>query len=161
HHPAAARRRLEDVPVPGGVRGGHAAVPAAAPVRAADADHDRGPGPGDARGRGTAAGAADPGDPRHQPVRRGVDDLFYTAAMRTVAVTAPDGTEWAVRVAWQPRWPLLVRRFGGWRAKRREKKKRGSGADVGDAANGLANIGFEMPDDIVAALLVIVGLLLF
>ena len=82
--------------------------------------------------------------------------------MRTVAVTAPDGTEWAVRVAWEPRWPLLVRRFGGWRDRRREKK-RGSGGDIdlGEAATGAANVGFEMPDDLVAALLVIVGLIVF
>src|SRR5690349_15369724 len=79
--------------------------------------------------------------------------------MRTVAVTAPDGTEWAVRVAWEPRWPLLVRRFGGWRDKRRAKK-RGSGVDVGDGVDAVG-AGLNLGDDLVTALLVIVGLILF
>jgi len=61
--------------------------------------------------------------------------------MRTVAVTAPDGTEWAVRVVWEPRWPLLVRRFGGWRDKRREKKRSGGDVDLGEAASGPSTSG--------------------
>src|SRR5262245_11876235 len=85
--------------------------------------------------------------------------------MRTVAVTAPDGTEWAVRVAWQPRWPLLVRRVGGWRAKRRTKKVGRSGEMVdvvdpvglwGDAVRVEGDLG-----DFFVAILVIIGMIVF
>ncbi|GIH16410.1 hypothetical protein [Rugosimonospora africana] len=42
--------------------------------------------------------------------------------MRTVTVSTPDATVWRVRVAWQPRWRPLARRFGGWRRKRRRDR---------------------------------------
>lgn len=38
-------------------------------------------------------------------------------------MTAPNGTDWTVRVVWEPRWRALARRFGGWRRKRREKRE--------------------------------------
>ncbi|HEX6685199.1 MAG TPA: hypothetical protein VF062_20580 [Candidatus Limnocylindrales bacterium] len=72
--------------------------------------------------------------------------------MRTVNVKDSGGADWAVRVVWQPRWRALARRFGGWRRKRREKKE-GGGFDLPD----VGGIG----DDIFAAILVIVGLILF
>jgi hypothetical protein len=87
--------------------------------------------------------------------------------MRTVAVTARDGTEWAVRVVWQPRWPLLVRRFGGWRARRRTKKRGHNGemVDVADPALSMwgdaVRIEGDLGDDIVVAILVIVGMIVF
>jgi hypothetical protein len=73
--------------------------------------------------------------------------------MRTVTATAPDGGTWDVRVVWQPRWRALARRFGGWRRKRRK----GDGPDVD---GGVLEI-FSVGDDIVAALIAIVGLIVF
>ncbi|MFF5082878.1 hypothetical protein ACFY36_38045 [Actinoplanes sp. NPDC000266] len=58
--------------------------------------------------------------------------------MRTVEVTAPDGTRWDVRVVWEPRWRVMARRFGGWRAKRRED------IGPGDALSGGAEVSSEV-----------------
>lgn len=56
----------------------------------------------------------------------------YLVAVRSVVVTAPDETRWSVRVAWQPRWRALARRFGGWRRKRKNRDV--DGVDVADGA---------------------------
>ena len=50
--------------------------------------------------------------------------------MRTVTVQSPDGTTWRVRVVWEPRWPALARRYGGWRRQKRDR-------DLPDPSNGL------------------------
>ncbi len=75
--------------------------------------------------------------------------------MRSVLVTDPDGTRWTVRVAWEPRWRALARRFGGWRRKR-SNRDGGSGdlvdraVQVGDAASsgsrGGGGGGFDLGD---------------
>jgi hypothetical protein len=56
--------------------------------------------------------------------------------VRSVLVTAPDGTRWSVRVAWEPRWRALARRVGGWRAKRSRR-----GVDAVDAVDGAMQVG--------------------
>ncbi|SNY23484.1 hypothetical protein [Paractinoplanes atraurantiacus] len=58
--------------------------------------------------------------------------------MRTVEVTAPGGTRWEVRVVWEPRWRVMARRFGGWRAKRRKD------IGPGDALSGGAEVSSEV-----------------
>lgn len=60
----------------------------------------------------------------------------YLVPVRPVLVTAPDDTRWTVRVAWEPRWRPLARRFGGWRRKRRARH-----ADSGDVVDGAVQIG--------------------
>ena len=57
--------------------------------------------------------------------------------MRTVSVTAPEGTPWNVRVVWAPRWRALARRFGGWRAKRTGRS--------GDVVDGALQVGGDIP----------------
>ena len=83
--------------------------------------------------------------------------------MRTVTVTDPAGTTWRVRVVWQPRWRALARRYGGWRRKRR-------GGDLGDLADmggggghsgGGGGWSFDLGDDLLIGLAVIVGLIVF
>ncbi len=56
--------------------------------------------------------------------------------MKSVVVAAPDEVRWTVRVAWEPRWRALARRFGGWR---RTRKDNGSGA--GDLVDGAIQVG--------------------
>ncbi|HEX5597250.1 MAG TPA: hypothetical protein VFX61_14725 [Micromonosporaceae bacterium] len=56
--------------------------------------------------------------------------------MKAVVVTAPDKTRWTVRVAWEPRWRSLARRFGGWRRKPKDRSN-----NVGDAVDGAAQVG--------------------
>jgi hypothetical protein len=53
--------------------------------------------------------------------------------MKTVKVQTPQGEVWQVRVVWQPRWSALVRRFGGWRRKRKGARE---GIDALDTASG-------------------------
>ncbi len=73
-------------------------------------------------------------------------------------ITAPDGTPWSVRVVWEPRWRALARRFGGWRAKRRNDVEPGevltTGADASIQVGGSG--GGSSGDE-----LVIVGIALF
>jgi hypothetical protein len=56
-------------------------------------------------------------------------------------VTAPDQTQWTVRVAWEPRWRALARRFGGWRRKKKDDGK----IDPGDIIDGAANVSNATP----------------
>ncbi len=76
--------------------------------------------------------------------------------MRTVSVATPEGREWAVRVVWQPRWRALARRFGGWRRKRRSSSDDGGGGG-GGGGDFLSALG----DDLIGALVAIVGMILF
>lgn len=57
--------------------------------------------------------------------------------MRTVVVTAPEGTKWSVRVVWAPRWRTLARRFGGWQSKR--------SPGAGDVVDGTLQVGSNVP----------------
>jgi hypothetical protein len=60
--------------------------------------------------------------------------------MTSVLVTDPDGVRWRVHVAWQPRWPALVRRFGAWRhTRKRGRGRRGDGA--GTVVDNLLDVG--------------------
>jgi len=61
----------------------------------------------------------------------------YFVGVRTVSVTAPEGTPWNIRVVWAPRWRALARRFGGWRAKRTGRS--------GDAVEGALQAGGDIP----------------
>ena len=82
------------------------------------------------------------------------------ASVRTVSVTDPDGSSWRVRVVWQPRWRALARRYGGWRRKRRE-----GGPDLSDLANpgggGGGGFSFDLGDDLLVGLAIVVGLIVF
>jgi hypothetical protein len=60
----------------------------------------------------------------------------YLDGMRTVVVTAPEGTRWSVRVVWAPRWRILARRFGGWQARRSVR-----GGDVVEGTLDFSNSG--------------------
>jgi hypothetical protein len=60
----------------------------------------------------------------------------YLDGVRTVSVTAPEGTPWNVCVVWAPRWRALARRFGGWRAKRTGRSS--------DAAEGALQVGGDI-----------------
>ena len=62
-----------------------------------------------------------------------------------------------MRVAWQPRWSALVRRFGGWR--RNRKRKGDSGAL--DALDATAGCGDDLGAIVFGIILFIVGGLLF
>jgi hypothetical protein len=72
--------------------------------------------------------------------------------MRTVVATTPAGVQWRVRVVWQPRWQALARRFGGWR-----RRRRGDGGGL----NMDIPAGIDLGDNLVAALIAIVGVILF
>jgi len=61
---------------------------------------------------------------------------MYLVAVRTINVTAPDETRWSVRVVWEPRWRVLARRFGGWRAHRRGRR-----VEASDVVDGAAQMG--------------------
>jgi hypothetical protein len=61
----------------------------------------------------------------------------YLVGVRTVSVTAPEGTPWNVRVVWAPRWRALARRFGGWRAERTGRS--------GDVVEGALQAGGDIP----------------
>jgi hypothetical protein len=63
--------------------------------------------------------------------------------MRSVVVSAPDETQWTVRVAWEPRWRALARRFGGWRRKQRSRRD----ADPGGGVDGAGAIGDVVTTD--------------
>lgn len=75
-------------------------------------------------------------------------------------MTAPDDTRWTVRVAWEPRWRALARRFGGWRRKRR-KAHVGSGdlvdgaVQLGDAATSGSGGGHVDLGDATVVLVVV------
>ncbi|MDY7088672.1 MAG: hypothetical protein SYR96_26645 [Actinomycetota bacterium] len=60
--------------------------------------------------------------------------------MRTVEVTTPSGQRWGVRVVWEPRWRVMARRFGGWRAKRRHDDV-GPGDVLSGGADVSSNVG--------------------
>ena len=84
--------------------------------------------------------------------------------MRTVSVTAPEGTPWNIRVVWAPRWRALARRFGGWRAKRTG----GSGDVVGGALRASGDVqtsggdgggGLDLGDEIAAIVIALVAFL--
>jgi hypothetical protein len=92
--------------------------------------------------------------------------------MRTLRVTVPDGTDWLVRVQWQPRWHALALRFGGWRRKRRRRHRDFDGTvDVGGevgtgSPSDLDGSGPDLPgadlgDDLFVGALVVVGLVVF
>jgi hypothetical protein len=88
--------------------------------------------------------------------------------MRTLEVTTPEGRAWEVRVAWQPRWRALARRFGGWRRKsraEREWREFGGGGIGGGRSRGRGGGGWDIvPDfdaDFFAAVAVIIGLIVF
>ena len=76
--------------------------------------------------------------------------------MKTVKVLTPQGEAWQVRVAWQPRWSALARRFGGWRRRRKAARH---AFDVLDVGSGCADDlgGFAIG----IVLLVLGGLLLW
>jgi hypothetical protein len=57
-----------------------------------------------------------------------------------IGVTAPDGTEWTVRVVWQPRWPVLVRRIGGWRRRRSQERREKAWDSVAEGASETADL---------------------
>jgi len=80
-----------------------------------------------------------------------------------VIVQAPGGGEWRVRVAWEPRWRALARRFGGWRRKRKDGDGFPDlgGIDVPTGHAGGGGGGFDFGDSILIGLLVIVGLIVF
>jgi hypothetical protein len=78
--------------------------------------------------------------------------------MRTVAVTARDGAQWRVRIAWEPRWHALSRRIGGWRQKRRERR---SDFDGGGLAANLVPVTDDLTTTVVLILGFIVGIALF
>jgi hypothetical protein len=97
--------------------------------------------------------------------------IATVTAVNTVEVTGPDGAVWQVRVAWMPRWRALARRFGGWRRARRDPVRppaRRSGGGDGDLS-GLANVDTgghgggwgDLGDDILIAILVIIGMIVF
>ncbi|MGC9667839.1 hypothetical protein ACNTMW_14950 [Planosporangium sp. 12N6] len=81
--------------------------------------------------------------------------------MRTITTSSPDGTEWKVRVVWQPRWRALARRFGGWRRNRRKGGVDIGGLDVPTGGGGGGGDGFlgGLADDILVAIAVIVFLI--
>ncbi|GAA0497948.1 hypothetical protein Ade02nite_53550 [Paractinoplanes deccanensis] len=74
-------------------------------------------------------------------------------------VTAPGGTRWSVRVVWEPRWRVLARRFGGWRAQRR--KDVGPGDVLGGGAEASSEIGGHRLGSSISDELVIIGIVLF
>ena len=84
--------------------------------------------------------------------------------MRSISVSAPDETQWTVRVAWEPRWRPLARRFGGWR---RTRKKRQSGdvvddaVQLSDAASSGSGGGGGFGDAMVVVVVVFIGAALF
>jgi hypothetical protein len=87
----------------------------------------------------------------------------YLVVVRTVCVTAPEGTPWNVRVVWAPRWRALARRFGGWRSKR----SGGSGdaldnaLQVGDLpTSGRGGGGLDLGDEIAAIAIILVAFVL-
>ena len=66
--------------------------------------------------------------------------------VKTVSVTALEGTPWNVRVLWAPRWRALARRFGGWRAKRT-----GSSGDVADGGPATGGDALQAGGDVLRA----------
>lgn len=89
----------------------------------------------------------------------------YRVGVRSVAVAAPDGTPWRVRVAWEPRWRALARRFGGWRTRRRRRDDNGDdvvdgAVQVGDAAaSGGGGGGFDVGDAIIVLAVVFIAVI--
>ncbi|MEV6814326.1 hypothetical protein [Micromonospora sp. NPDC051296] len=87
--------------------------------------------------------------------------------MRSVSVAAPDGTRWTVRVAWEPRWRALARRFGGWRRKRKRDSGSGDAVDgavqMGDAAtsgsSGGGGGGFDLGDAVFVLVVVFIAVI--
>jgi hypothetical protein len=82
-------------------------------------------------------------------------------------VSAPDGVSWRVRVVWEPRWRALARRYGGWR-RRRGGRRGGDGFDVpdttgfgGGGGGHRGGGGFDLGDDLVVGLAIVVGLIVF
>lgn len=82
--------------------------------------------------------------------------------MRTLSVTAPEGTGWNVRVVWAPRWRALARRFGGWRAKRTGNSAGvvdGAlqvGGDIPTSGGGGGGGGLDLGDEIAAIAIILV-----
>src|SRR5215470_9152644 len=74
--------------------------------------------------------------------------------MRTLTVTDPAGTQWRVRVVWQPRWRALARRFGRWRRQRRS----GSGDIALDASLDAVSVS-DTSSDLFVGIVVVVGLI--
>jgi hypothetical protein len=87
-------------------------------------------------------------------MRQQLSFLLTLPGVRTIVATTPMGAQWRVRVVWQPRWRALARRFGGWR-----RKRHGDGGGGGGASFDLPFVGSL--DDLVAALVAIVVLVLF
>ncbi|MBM2619583.1 hypothetical protein JIG36_28970 [Actinoplanes sp. LDG1-06] len=79
--------------------------------------------------------------------------------MRTVEVTAPGGARWSVRVVWEPRWRVMARRFGGWRAKR--SKDVGPGDVLGGGADVSSRLGSNGGGGSIGDELVVVAIALF
>jgi hypothetical protein len=69
--------------------------------------------------------------------------------VRTIVATTPAGTQWRVRVVWQPRWQALTRRFAAWR------RKGGGGGDWDGAA------ALDAADNLLVGLAMMVGIILF
>jgi hypothetical protein len=88
---------------------------------------------------------------RPPAARRGASAGWHDQRVRSVEAVDPQGRTWRVRVLWLPRHSLLVRRFGGWRRRRRDKD---SWLDPFDGIPG-ADV-----DDLVFGVLVVVGLVL-
>src|SRR5689334_5283499 len=79
--------------------------------------------------------------------------------VRTVIVEGPGGDTWQVRVAWEPRWRALARRFGGWR-RSRTKGDSGLGDLNVDLPSGGGHHGGgwgDLGDDIFVGIAVIVA----
>ena len=83
--------------------------------------------------------------------------------MRTVSVTAPEGTPWNVRVVWAPRWRALARRFGGWRAKRTGRSGdvvEGAFQAGGDIPTSGGGGGLDLGDEIAAIVVILIAFIL-
>lgn len=81
-------------------------------------------------------------------------------AVKTIKVVAPAGETWRVRVVWQPRYGALVRRFGGWR---RRRKGEGPGDGLLDGCDPLSGCfdGDELATIVLGIVLMILGGLVF
>jgi Flp pilus assembly protein TadB len=66
--------------------------------------------------------------------------------MRTVQVAAPEGSQWTVRVAWQPRWRSLARRFNEWWEQHKQP-----------GTPPLENLDIDGPGGCLASIVVMIG----
>jgi hypothetical protein len=75
-------------------------------------------------------------------------------------VQAPDGATWRVGVVWEPRWAALALRYGGWRRRRKQQTNGGGGLPDLNGSGGGGG-WFDLGDDILVGIAVIVGLVVF